>query len=103
MDDDDQLSRCLSDNRRYALFTLEALRVAAGEAWERTLYGGLRAQQQRAMVCRRLAAEARRRGEERTATRYEQRAWDYEEGAATLRRLLAEGGEAGEGDTDAGS
>jgi two-component system, chemotaxis family, protein-glutamate methylesterase/glutaminase len=79
-------------------FTLENLRVAAGEAWERTLYGGLRAQQQQAMVCRRLAEDARGRGEDRVAVRYEQRAGDYEEGAVIIRRLLAAGGEA-----DAGS
>jgi two-component system chemotaxis response regulator CheB len=74
-------------------FTLGTLRVAAGEAWERTLFGAMRAQQQQAMVCRRVAEEARRRGDARAAEQYERRAWDYEEGAATVRQLIAQGGD----------
>jgi two-component system chemotaxis response regulator CheB len=72
-------------------FTLEALRLAAGEAWERTLYGAMRAQQQQAMVARRMAAAARWQGDERAAAAFEHRARDYEEGAAVIRRLAATG------------
>jgi two-component system chemotaxis response regulator CheB len=74
-------------------FTLEALRVAAGEAWERTLYGAMRAQQQQAMVVRRMADEARRQGDRRAAEEFERRARDYEEGAKVIQRLAACGGE----------
>lgn len=72
-------------------FTLETLRLAAGEAWERTLYGAMRAQQQQAMVARRIAEEARRQGNERSAAEFAHRARDYEEGAAVIRRLAARG------------
>jgi two-component system chemotaxis response regulator CheB len=75
-------------------FTLEALRVAAGEAWERTLYGAMRAQQQQAMVAHRLAEDARRLGDERSAAEFERRAQDYEEGAVVIQRLAARGSEA---------
>jgi two-component system chemotaxis response regulator CheB len=74
-------------------FTLEALRVAAGEVWERTLYGAMRAQQQQAMVVRRMADAARRQGDRRAAEEFERRARDYEEGAKVIQRLAACGGE----------
>lgn len=70
-------------------FTLETLGQAVSEAWERTLYGGMRAQQQHAMVVRRLAEENRRQGNETAAAAYERRARDYEEGAMIIRQILA--------------
>jgi two-component system chemotaxis response regulator CheB len=73
-------------------FTLETLRLAAGEAGERVLYGAMRAQQQQAMVCRRMAKEAQEQGNKQTAEEFERKAWDYEEGAATIRRLIAQNG-----------
>ena len=39
-------------------FTLEALSLSQGEAWERTLYAAMRAQQEQAILCRRLAKDA---------------------------------------------
>jgi two-component system chemotaxis response regulator CheB len=72
-------------------FTLETLRLATGEAWERTLYGAMRAQQQHAMVARKIAEQARQRGDERAAAEFDQRARDYEEGATVIQRLAARG------------
>ena len=73
-------------------FTLEALSLSQGEAWERTLYTAMRAQQEQAMLCRRLAKEARGRRQMRSETDFGRRALDYEEGAELLRQLLARGG-----------
>jgi two-component system chemotaxis response regulator CheB len=73
-------------------FTLEALRLAQNEAWERTLYAAMRAQQEQAMLCRRLAEEARGRGQAGSAAEFDRRGLDYDEGAEVIRRLLARGG-----------
>jgi two-component system chemotaxis response regulator CheB len=70
-------------------FTLETLRLAQDEAWERTLYAAMRAQQEQAMLARRLAAEADAKGQTRSAERYTRRERDYEEGAEVIRQLLA--------------
>jgi two-component system chemotaxis response regulator CheB len=69
-------------------FTLEALGAIQADAWERALYSGYRAQQERAMLVGRMAEEARARGEA-TAAELQQRAQSYEEGADLLRELLA--------------
>jgi two-component system, chemotaxis family, protein-glutamate methylesterase/glutaminase len=81
-------------------FTLDSLQSAGLEAWERTLYGGLRTQQQQAMVVRRLAEAARERGQIRSAEEFERRALDYEAGAVVIQQLLARGG--GEQGAEAG-
>lgn len=70
-------------------FTLEALRTAQNDIWERTLYAALRSQQEQAMLARRVAEEARAREERRSAEEFERRALDYEEGAEVIRQLLA--------------
>jgi two-component system chemotaxis response regulator CheB len=70
-------------------FTLEALRSEHQEIWERTLYGALRAQQEQAMLARRVAEEARAREERRSAEEFDRRALDYEQGAEVIRQLLA--------------
>ena len=72
-------------------FTLETLRQAQDEAWERTLYAAMRAQQEQVMLLHRMAAEARARGHARSADSYERRRRDYEEGAEMVRQLLASG------------
>lgn len=72
-------------------FTLETLRGAYSEAWERTLYAALRSQQEQEMLARRLAEEATEHGQARLAESFERRAKDYEEGAELIRRLLAQG------------
>jgi two-component system chemotaxis response regulator CheB len=76
-------------------FTLESMRASQTEAWERALYGGLRAQEEQAHLARRVAASFRQRGDARGASALELRALSYEEGADTLRRLLAVGGNEG--------
>ena len=73
-------------------FTLESMRASQTEAWERALYGGLRAQEEQAHFARRVAASFRQRGDVRGASALELRALSYEEGADTLRRSLAVGG-----------
>ena len=83
-------------------FTLEALRLAQDEAWERTLYAAMRAQQEQAMLCRRLAEEARLRGQVRGLEEFARRTRDYEEGAETIRQLLARGNGRGERAAQAG-
>lgn len=70
-------------------FTLETLRTAQNDIWERTLYAALRAQQEQAMLARRVAEEARAREEQRSAEEFERRALDYEEGAEVIRQLLS--------------
>jgi two-component system chemotaxis response regulator CheB len=70
-------------------FTLETLRMAQSEVWERTLYSAMRAQQEQAMLARRVAEEARARQEPVSAAEFERRAKDYEEGAEVIRQLLA--------------
>lgn len=77
-------------------FTLETLRLVQAEAWERTLYAAMRAQQEQAMLTRRLAVEAQARGLAGLADRYARRESDYEEGAEVIRRLLAYGNGDGE-------
>jgi len=51
----------------------------------------LRAQQERAQLVHRMAAEARRHGAARSAAQLQQRADSYEEGAELLRRLIGHG------------
>ena len=75
-------------------FTLETLAVIQGEAWERALYGALRAQQERGALLRRMADEARDSGAARSAEQLQERAQSYEEGAELLRRLSGQSGTA---------
>jgi two-component system chemotaxis response regulator CheB len=77
-------------------FTLEALGVIQADAWERALYSALRAQQERSIVVRRMADQARQGGAARTAEQLQERAESYEEGVELLRRLIAHGNRAGE-------
>jgi two-component system chemotaxis response regulator CheB len=72
-------------------FTLEALGAIQADAWERALYNAYRAQQERAILVRRMAGEARARGAATAAEELEQRAHSYEESANLLRDLLARG------------
>jgi two-component system chemotaxis response regulator CheB len=71
-------------------FTLETMRLAQSEAWERTLYAAMRAQQEQAMLARRLAVEAGAKGHTRSAKALARRERDYEEGAEMIRQLLAQ-------------
>lgn len=71
-------------------FTLATLRTAQNDTWEKTLYAALRAQQEQAMLARRLAEKARAREEGRSADEFERRAFDYEEGAEVIRQLLSQ-------------
>jgi two-component system, chemotaxis family, protein-glutamate methylesterase/glutaminase len=71
-------------------FTLEVLGAAQAEAWERALYSAYGLQQERAILLRRMADQARRRGS-RESTYLEERARSYSEGAELLRRLIAHG------------
>lgn len=70
-------------------FTLEALGAVQEQAWERALNGAYRAQQERALLLRRMAAS--RRQSSRINGHLEERARGYEEGAELLRRLIAHG------------
>ena len=70
-------------------FTLETLGAIQADEWERALYGAFRAQQERAMLVRRMANEACREGAARSAEQLQKRALSYEEGAELLRRLIA--------------
>jgi two-component system, chemotaxis family, protein-glutamate methylesterase/glutaminase len=72
-------------------FTLETLRLAETEAWERTMHAAMRAQQEQAMLARRIAAEADAKGLVRSAEDFTRRGRDYEEGAEVIRQLLARG------------
>jgi two-component system chemotaxis response regulator CheB len=72
-------------------FTLESLRSLQAEAWERALYSAFRAQQERAIVVRRMAEEASSNGATAQAEQLRERAKSYEEGAELLRRLIAHG------------
>jgi two-component system chemotaxis response regulator CheB len=78
-------------------FTMEALQVAQGEVWERTLYGAMRAQHEQALLSRHIAAEQRHRGHARSAEEHDRRAAGYEEGAEIIRQLLAQGAARAEG------
>jgi two-component system, chemotaxis family, protein-glutamate methylesterase/glutaminase len=71
-------------------FTLEVLGAAQAEAWERALYSAYGLQQERAILLRRMADQARRQGS-RESTFLEERARSYSEGAELLRRLIANG------------
>ena len=51
--------------------------------------GAYRAQQERAILLRRMADEACRKGVAQTAQQLAKRAESYEEGAELLRRLIA--------------
>jgi two-component system chemotaxis response regulator CheB len=72
-------------------FTLEALQLSQGKAWERTLYAAMRSQQEQTMLCRRLADHARELGNLGSLAELERRAHDYEEGAELIRAMLARG------------
>ena len=62
----------------------------------------MRAQQEQEMLCRRLAEEARGRGQAREKADFERWAQDYEDGAELIRQLLARGGGHNEGSLEAG-
>jgi two-component system chemotaxis response regulator CheB len=63
-------------------FTLETLGAIQAAEWDRALYGAYRAQQERAILLRRMADEACRKGVAQTAQQLAKRAESYEEGAA---------------------
>jgi two-component system chemotaxis response regulator CheB len=71
-------------------FTLEVLGTAQAEAWERALYSAYGLQQERSILLRRMADQARRQGSSDTSF-LEERARSYSEGAELLRRLIAHG------------
>jgi two-component system, chemotaxis family, protein-glutamate methylesterase/glutaminase len=71
-------------------FTLETLGAIQADAWERALYSAFRAQQERAMLVRRMANEACHKGAVRSAEQLQKRALSYEEGAELIRRLIAQ-------------
>jgi two-component system, chemotaxis family, protein-glutamate methylesterase/glutaminase len=70
-------------------FTLESLQSIHAETWQRALYGAFRAQQERALVVRRMADKGRRDGAAAEAERLQGRARSYEEGAELLCPLIA--------------
>jgi two-component system, chemotaxis family, protein-glutamate methylesterase/glutaminase len=72
-------------------FTFGSLRSLQAEAWERALYSAFRAQQERAIVVRRMAEDASEGGATTRAEALRERAKSYEEGAELLRRLIAHG------------
>ena len=55
-------------------FTLETLGATQAEEWERALYGAYRAQQERALVVRRMADQASREGSTQMAEQLQKRA-----------------------------
>ena len=77
-------------------FTLQTLSATQAEEWERALYGAYRAQQERALVVRRMADQASREGSAQMAERLQKRAYSYDEGAELLRRLIAHANSLGE-------
>jgi two-component system, chemotaxis family, protein-glutamate methylesterase/glutaminase len=70
-------------------FTLATLSARQADEWERALYSAYRAQQERALVVRRMADEASRKGAAQRAAQLQERTHSYDEGAELLRRLIA--------------
>ena len=62
-------------------FTLEALALTQSEAWERTLYAAMRAQQEQAMLARYMVETGSSRGHAFQAKVFARRERDYEDGA----------------------
>jgi two-component system chemotaxis response regulator CheB len=77
-------------------FTLETLGAAQADEWERALYGAYRAQQERAIVVRRMADQASRDGAAQVAEQLQKRAHSYDEGAELLRGLIAHANSSGD-------
>jgi len=77
-------------------YTLETLALTQSEAWERTLYAAMRAQQEQALLVRRMGDQARLKGYAHQADAFLRRERDYEDGAEVIRQMLAQGnGQAG--------
>ncbi|RSM37633.1 chemotaxis protein CheB [Amycolatopsis balhimycina DSM 5908] len=69
-------------------WTAEALVAAQGDTVERALWTGMRALEEKASLCRRLAALARERRNDLIAGRYEAQARETIEAAEVLRRQM---------------
>ncbi|WP_103340627.1 chemotaxis protein CheB [Amycolatopsis sp. CA-126428] len=69
-------------------WTAEALVAAQGDAVEHALWTGMRALEEKASLCRRLAALARERGSDQIAERYDVQARETLEAADVLRRQV---------------
>ena len=69
-------------------FTADALAAEQGESLEHTLWAALRALEEQASLCRRMAAHAERVGRAVSAHQFEDQAKTADRRAATMRRLL---------------
>ena len=81
-------------------FTLEAMRSAAFDAWEKALYEAMRAQQEQALIMQTMAANARDRGRSAWADTLENRERSYREGVEIIRQLLGGTADEGSGELD---
>jgi two-component system, chemotaxis family, protein-glutamate methylesterase/glutaminase len=73
-------------------YSAESLRSSQADAWERALYDALRAQEEQLLLLRKMALDARSRGQQGHAQGYETRAQSYEEGVQIIRSLLVDNG-----------
>jgi two-component system chemotaxis response regulator CheB len=69
-------------------WTAEALLSAQGPALERAIWTALRSLDEKAALCRQMAAGARARGSDHIAERYDQQAEETADAARVLRRQL---------------
>ena len=79
-------------------FGAESLRVEQQESLEGALWAALRALEEQAALCRRMAVRGRELGQNRSATRYDARAHSAEHQARTVRGVLQRGVALSEGD-----
>ena len=77
-------------------FSPESLMDAQNEGIERALWSALRALEESAAMCRRVATRAERRGNVHTVARFIDRAQHATRHAESIRRLLARGAQAPE-------
>jgi two-component system chemotaxis response regulator CheB len=73
-------------------FSPESLMDAQNDGIERALWSALRALEESAAMCRRVAERAERRGNTSTVTRFTERSRHAREQAEAIRRMLARGG-----------
>ncbi|WP_308199050.1 chemotaxis protein CheB [Saccharothrix sp. S26] len=69
-------------------WTAEALLAAQGSALERAIWTALRTLEEKAALCRRLADQARQRGNDRIGERYDRQAEENSEAAKVLRHQV---------------
>lgn len=71
-------------------YTASTLLAEKANTFETALWEALRALEERAMLARRMALHAKKRGSLHTVARFEEQAENVEQHAATLRRMLIE-------------